>query len=137
MNRKLIAVNNAEQSSKFTQCLSNLGQDGARSRYFIKSAAVWKSSMPVPSFRNAERSIILLTLLVAPCYSFPKISKACVGKTVMKRVLDVVCICAIFLLSVSLGFAQGGRGTINGTIQDSSGALIPDTQVSVKNLLAS
>ena len=53
----------------------------------------------------------------------------------MKRVPDVLPICAIFFLSVSLGFAQGGRGTINGTIQDPSGALIPDAQVNMKNLL--
>ena len=76
-----------------------------------------------------------MTLLRAPCYFFPEIFRGCVGKTVMKRIPDVLPICATFLLLVSFGFAQGGRGTINGTIQDPSGALITDAQVSVKNLL--
>src|SRR5215469_18710463 len=53
----------------------------------------------------------------------------------MKRVLDVVSICAIFLLSASLGFAQGGRGTINGTVQDASGATIANAQVTIKDVL--
>ena len=53
----------------------------------------------------------------------------------MKRVLDGLCICAIFLTSVSAAFAQGGRGTINGTVQDASGALIANAQVTVKDVL--
>ncbi len=53
----------------------------------------------------------------------------------MKRLLEVLCRCAIFLAFVSLAFGQGGRGTINGTVQDPSGALIPSAQVTVKNLL--
>jgi hypothetical protein len=53
----------------------------------------------------------------------------------MKRLLEVLSLCAICLLFVSLAFGQGGRGTINGTVQDASGALIADAQVTVKNLL--
>ena len=54
----------------------------------------------------------------------------------MKRVLEVLRRCALFqLLFVSLAFGQGGRGTINGTVQDASGALISDAQVTVKNTL--
>src|SRR5260370_10205995 len=53
----------------------------------------------------------------------------------MKRELVVLCCCAVFLLFVCLAFGQGGRGTINGTVQDPSGALIAGAQVSVKNLL--
>jgi len=53
----------------------------------------------------------------------------------MKRELVGLCRCAVFLLFVSLAFGQGGRGTINGTVQDPSGALIAGAQVSVKNLL--
>jgi hypothetical protein len=53
----------------------------------------------------------------------------------MKRCLEVLCSCAISLLLVSLAFGQGGRGTINGTVQDPSGALISGAQVTVKNVL--
>src|SRR5579862_560863 len=53
----------------------------------------------------------------------------------MKRSLQVLCGCAIFSILVSLAFGQGGRGTINGTVQDPTGALIQDAQVTVKNLL--
>jgi hypothetical protein len=53
----------------------------------------------------------------------------------MKRVLEVLCRFAFFLLFVSLAFGQGGRGTINGTVQDPSGALISGAQVTVKNVL--
>jgi hypothetical protein len=53
----------------------------------------------------------------------------------MKRELVVLCRCVISLLFVSLAFGQGGRSTINGTVQDPSGALIAGAQVSVKNLL--
>ncbi|HZC23898.1 MAG TPA: carboxypeptidase-like regulatory domain-containing protein, partial [Candidatus Binatia bacterium] len=53
----------------------------------------------------------------------------------MKCSLEVLCRCAIFSVLVSLAFGQGGRGTINGTVQDPSGALIQDAQVTVKNLL--
>ena len=53
----------------------------------------------------------------------------------MKRLLEVLCRCAIFLAFVSLAFGQGGRGTINGTVQDPSGALVAGAQVTVKNLL--
>ena len=53
----------------------------------------------------------------------------------MKRELVLLCRCAIFLLFVSPAFGQGGQGTMNGTIQDPSGALIPDAQVNVKNVL--
>ena len=53
----------------------------------------------------------------------------------MKRCLEILCRCAIFLLFVSLAFGQGGRGTINGTVQDPSGALISGAQVTVKNML--
>lgn len=54
----------------------------------------------------------------------------------MKRAVRVLCLCATFLLFASLAFGQGGRGgTINGTVQDASGALISDAQVSIKDIL--
>lgn len=54
----------------------------------------------------------------------------------MKRLLEVLCFCAISLLvSVSLAFGQGGRGTINGTVQDPTEALVSSAQITVKNVL--
>jgi len=54
----------------------------------------------------------------------------------MKRLLEVLCLCAISLLvSVSLAFGQGGRGTINGTVQDPTEALVSSAQITVKNVL--
>jgi len=44
-------------------------------------------------------------------------------------------VCATFLLLAACSlYAQTGRGTINGTVQDSSGAVIPGAQVTLKNL---
>lgn len=56
------------------------------------------------------------------------------GKT-MRRLGDVVCFCVVLYLSVSAAFAQRGQGTINGTVQDQSGAVVAGAQVAVKNVL--
>ena len=54
----------------------------------------------------------------------------------MKRLLEVLCFGTICLfVSVSPAFGQGGRGTINGTVQDPSEALVPGAQITVKNVL--
>jgi len=51
------------------------------------------------------------------------------------KLAQVRCLSLFFFLSVSLAFGQGGRGTINGTVQDSSGALIAGAPVTIKNVL--
>ncbi len=53
----------------------------------------------------------------------------------MTRAVNLLLLCATFLLSVSLVFGQGGRGTINGTVQDASGALVADAQVTLTSVL--
>ena len=53
----------------------------------------------------------------------------------MKRVPQVLYACALCLFSVSTAFGQGGQGTINGTVQDPSQALISDAQVTMTNVL--
>lgn len=40
---------------------------------------------------------------------------------------------AVFVLSLGIGFAQSFTGTILGTVRDSSGALVPGTDVTVIN----
>lgn len=53
----------------------------------------------------------------------------------MRRLGDVACFCVVLYLSVSAAFAQRGQGTINGTVQDQSGAVVAGAQVAVKNVL--
>jgi len=74
MNRKWIAVNNAEQSSKFGTIHPKLARKERGTGCSIKSIGPAEPSMSAKSFRITERSIILLTSRDAPCYSFPKFS---------------------------------------------------------------
>ena len=53
----------------------------------------------------------------------------------MRRFLVAGAVCLLLVcLSVSLAFAQGGRGTINGVVSDPSGALIAGAQVTMKDV---
>src|SRR5215469_10098915 len=52
----------------------------------------------------------------------------------MRRALHVVCICQFLLLSALLAYGQGGRGTINGTVTDPSGAVVAAADVTVRDL---
>lgn len=50
------------------------------------------------------------------------------------RLLQLLCIlCALVLAGRTTGFAQSGAGSIHGTVQDPSGAVIPGTAVHVVN----
>ena len=52
----------------------------------------------------------------------------------MRRVLHVVCICQFLLLSALFAYGQGGRGTINGTVTDPTGAVVAAAEVTVRDL---
>jgi hypothetical protein len=51
----------------------------------------------------------------------------------MRRLFLAGVLCLFQFLCLSLAFGQGGRGTINGTVADPSGALVASAQVQVKN----
>src|SRR6185437_1328181 len=56
------------------------------------------------------------------------------GKSMTTRVrCKILWGIALFLLVNALAFAQGGRATINGTVTDSSGAVIAGAQISIKS----
>ncbi len=51
----------------------------------------------------------------------------------MRRLCAAGVLCLFQLFCISLVYGQGGRGTINGTVADPSGAVIAGAQVDVKN----
>src|ERR1700690_3467819 len=51
----------------------------------------------------------------------------------MRRLFLAGVLCAFQLFFLSLAHAQGGRGTINGTVADPSGAVVSGAQVDIKN----
>lgn len=52
----------------------------------------------------------------------------------MRRFLVAGAVCLLLIcLGMPLAFGQGGRGTINGTVTDPSGAVVGDAQVDVRN----
>ncbi len=51
----------------------------------------------------------------------------------MRRLFVAGVLCAFQLFFLSLAYGQGGRGTINGTVSDPSGAMVSGAQVQVKN----
>ena len=51
----------------------------------------------------------------------------------MRRLFVAGVLCTFQLLFLSLAFGQGGRGTINGTVADPSGAVVSGAQVDIKN----
>src|SRR5258708_410030 len=51
----------------------------------------------------------------------------------MRRLFLAGALCAFQLFFLSLGYGQGGRGTINGTVTDPSGAVVAGAQVDIKN----
>ncbi len=48
--------------------------------------------------------------------------------------VSLVCATTLLLFAAVLGYAQGGRASINGTVTDPSGAIIAGAQVTAKNL---
>ena len=53
----------------------------------------------------------------------------------MRRLFVTGVLCLFQFICLSLAYGQGGRGTINGTVADPSGALIGGAQVTIKNTL--
>jgi hypothetical protein len=49
-------------------------------------------------------------------------------------VIRLAGVCLVALLAVTVAFGQSTTGTIQGTVVDQSGAVVPDAKVSVKNL---
>ena len=51
------------------------------------------------------------------------------GKGSGKTIRNFLALCIVFLVAAGGAFAQAGRGSINGTVTDPSGAVVPATKV--------